>query len=159
MDIKRRATSAQRLAEPTRRSCRARQATIFSATAFFQSGQFAGGTPLYPTQRHIAPRIAVAYSPQKDSGWLSRLSGGPGKSSIRAGFGMYYDEFGQSLIRLGRCHRIGFFTRLQNPGTQTASSVPRYTGLTTIPSGLLPAAPAGGFRRWRRMSSLPQPAG
>jgi len=104
-----------------------------------------GGTPLYPTQRHIAPRIAVAYSPQKDSGWLARLSGGPGKSSIRAGFGMYYDEFGQSLIRLADATALGFSTRLSNPGTQTASSVPRYTGLTTIPSGLLPAAPAGGF--------------
>jgi hypothetical protein len=96
-------------------------------------------------QRHIAPRIGFAYSPQADSGWTKRLFGGPGKTSIRAGFGIYYDAFGQSLIRLADATSLGFSTSLQNPGTQTYQTVQRYISPTQIPAGLLPAAPAGGF--------------
>lgn len=41
-----------------------------------------------PTQwKDFGPRIGIAYSP--DWGWLT---GGPGKTSIRAGFGIYYDK-------------------------------------------------------------------
>jgi hypothetical protein len=41
-----------------------------------------------PTQwKNLGPRIGIAYSP--DWGWLT---GGPGKTSIRAGFGIYYDK-------------------------------------------------------------------
>jgi len=46
---------------------------------------------LAPTQYHnFGPRIGVAYSPTADSGFLAKLTGGPGKSSIRAGFGLFY---------------------------------------------------------------------
>lgn len=104
-----------------------------------------GGTPLYSTQTHFAPRVALAYSPQFTSGWLNRLTGGPGKTSIRGGFGIYYDLFGQSLIRLADATALGFSTQLRNPGTQTPTSAPRYISATQIPAGLLPTAPAGGF--------------
>jgi hypothetical protein len=41
-----------------------------------------------PTQwKNFGPRLGLAYSP--DWGWLT---GGPGKTSIRAGFGIYYDK-------------------------------------------------------------------
>ncbi|HXX18674.1 MAG TPA: carboxypeptidase-like regulatory domain-containing protein [Candidatus Acidoferrum sp.] len=41
-----------------------------------------------PTQwKNFGPRLGVAYSP--DWGWLT---GGPNKTSIRAGFGIYYDK-------------------------------------------------------------------
>ncbi|HEX4230796.1 MAG TPA: carboxypeptidase-like regulatory domain-containing protein [Bryobacteraceae bacterium] len=111
----------------------------------FQLADSPGGRPLYPTQRHIAPRIGFAYSPQGDSGWAKRLFGGAGKTSIRAGFGIYYDTFGQSLIRLADATSLGFSTTLQNPGTQTYQTVQRYISPTQIPAGLLPGAPAGGF--------------
>ena len=104
-----------------------------------------GGSPLYPTQRHVAPRLGVAYSPQTSTGWLSHVTGGPGKTSIRAGFGIYYDLFGQSLIRIADATALGFSTQLRNPGTETSATVPRYISPTQIPAGLLPAAPAGGF--------------
>lgn len=46
---------------------------------------------LAPTQYHnFSPRLGLAYSPSWDSGFLSKLTGGPGKLSIRAGFGMFY---------------------------------------------------------------------
>jgi hypothetical protein len=39
----------------------------------------------------FAPRVGLAYSPDGGSNpFLSKLFGGPGKTSIRAGFGMYY---------------------------------------------------------------------
>ena len=49
---------------------------------------------LAPTQYHnFSPRLGVAYSPGWDSGFLAALTGGPGKTSIRAGFGLYYSAF------------------------------------------------------------------
>src|SRR5271170_7224298 len=44
-----------------------------------------------PGNRDFAPRIGLAYSPSNSSdGFLGKLLGGPGKSSIRASFGMFY---------------------------------------------------------------------
>jgi len=49
---------------------------------------------LAPTQYHnFSPRIGIAYSPAWGSGLLATLTGGPGKTSIRAGFGLYYSAF------------------------------------------------------------------
>jgi Carboxypeptidase regulatory-like domain len=48
----------------------------------------AGVSAAGPTQwKNFGPRLGLAYSP--DWGWLT---GGPGKTSIRAGFGIYYDK-------------------------------------------------------------------
>ncbi|WP_213804722.1 carboxypeptidase-like regulatory domain-containing protein [Granulicella sp. dw_53] len=38
----------------------------------------------------FAPRLGVAYSPNFNSGVLGKVFGGPGKSSIRSAFGIYY---------------------------------------------------------------------
>lgn len=41
--------------------------------------------------RDFAPRIGVAYSPEtSEETLLGKILGGPGKTSVRAGFGMYY---------------------------------------------------------------------
>ena len=49
------------------------------------SGQARGKTPYYPMAKgNIAPRVAVAYAITP-------------RTSIRAGFGMYYDHFGEEL--------------------------------------------------------------
>jgi hypothetical protein len=46
---------------------------------------------LAPTQYHnFSPRLGLAYSPGMDSGWIAKLTGGPGKTSIRMGYGIYY---------------------------------------------------------------------
>jgi hypothetical protein len=68
-----------------------------------QSGVFPGAPAgiLYPTDPGVrrtlappgdefAPRLGLAYSPRLADGFLGKLLGGPGKSSIRAGFGVYY---------------------------------------------------------------------
>ncbi len=38
----------------------------------------------------FSPRLGLAYSPSIGNGFLGRLFGGPGKTSIRAGFGVYF---------------------------------------------------------------------
>jgi hypothetical protein len=51
-------------------------------------------TTLAPTKyTNFAPRIGLAYSPSYQNVWLGRILGGPGASSVRAGFGLYYTAF------------------------------------------------------------------
>jgi hypothetical protein len=46
---------------------------------------------LAPIQYHnFAPRIGFAYAPDTTEGLLGKLFGGPGKTSIRAGYGIFY---------------------------------------------------------------------
>jgi hypothetical protein len=42
---------------------------------------------------NFAPRIGLAYSPDHPSGWLGKLLGSPGATSVRAGYGLYYTAF------------------------------------------------------------------
>lgn len=49
---------------------------------------------LAPTRyNNFAPRIGMAYSPSSDDGLIKTLTGGPGKTSIRAGWGKFYSTF------------------------------------------------------------------
>jgi hypothetical protein len=51
-------------------------------------------TTLAPTRYHdFAPRLGIAYSPSVDDGFMKKLTGGPGKTSIRAGWGLFYSTF------------------------------------------------------------------
>jgi hypothetical protein len=44
-----------------------------------------------PGNRDFAPRIGIAYSPRAASdNWFAKILGGPGKTSIRASYGMFY---------------------------------------------------------------------
>ena len=46
---------------------------------------------LAPTRyNNFGPRLGIAYSPNFSDGVLSKVFGGPGKSSIRASYGLYY---------------------------------------------------------------------
>ncbi|MGH8246032.1 MAG: hypothetical protein ACREUU_06345, partial [Gammaproteobacteria bacterium] len=105
------------------------------------------GRPLYEYhKKNLAPRLAVAFSPRSAEGWRRWLFGGPGRTSIRAGWGMYYELFGQGLMRLFDAEAFGLSTRLSNPSnTLTSSTAPRFTALYEIPASLIRAAPQGGF--------------
>ncbi len=113
--------------------------------SFAPSGKANGGKPYYPMNwGNIAPRIAFAFSPAFDDGSvLNRVFGGAGKSSIRAGFGIYYDHFGEGLIsNFSQRGSFGLSSQLMNPASSVnADTSPRFTGLHDIP-GLIPAAPA-----------------
>lgn len=105
-----------------------------------------GGRSLYPYHKNPAPRLALAYSPKTESGILKAIFGRTGQSSIRAGAGMYYDEIGQPLAASFNSSAFGLANSLSNPAnTLTSAQAPRFTGFYSIPSGILPAAPAVGF--------------
>ena len=46
----------------------------------------------------FAPRIGLAYSPGWTDGWLAKLTGGPGKSTIRGGYGIFYNPMEQLVL-------------------------------------------------------------
>jgi hypothetical protein len=48
--------------------------------------------------RSFAPRLGLAWSPGASSGWLRKLTGGPGKTSIRMGAGMFYNPIEQLVL-------------------------------------------------------------
>jgi hypothetical protein len=100
---------------------------------------------LYPFhKRNLAPRISIAYSPQSDT--LHWLTGGPGRSSIRAGWGMFYDLIGQSLMRNSDFNSFGLQTAIESPGSAfTESTAPRVTGLFDIPAVVVPPPPVQRF--------------
>ncbi|HVO81088.1 MAG TPA: carboxypeptidase regulatory-like domain-containing protein [Terriglobales bacterium] len=48
--------------------------------------------------KSFAPRIGLAWSPNWDKGGLSKLTGGPGKTSIRMGWGLFYNPIEQLVL-------------------------------------------------------------
>ncbi len=115
---------------------------------FAASGKAHNGKPFYPMSwKNFAPRFSLAYSPATEEGtWIHKLLGGAGKSAIRAGFGMYYDHFGQGIVsNFSRYGSFSLSTALTNPASQFGvSDSPRYTGLHSVPSGVNPV-PASTF--------------
>jgi len=56
----------------------------------------------YPADKNNwEPRFGFAWSPASTSGWLSRLTGGPGKSVLRGGYGLFHSRIFQSLFSQG----------------------------------------------------------
>jgi Carboxypeptidase regulatory-like domain/TonB-dependent Receptor Plug Domain len=59
------------------------------------------GVPRGLTQTYyksFAPRIGLAWSPEWSTGWLAKLTGGPGKSSVRLGWGLFYNPIEQLVL-------------------------------------------------------------
>jgi Carboxypeptidase regulatory-like domain len=50
-----------------------------------------------PYYKDLGPRLSLAYSPGFQSGLLGSVFGGPGKSSLRLGAGITYDNIGQVI--------------------------------------------------------------
>ena len=101
------------------------------------SGQGNGKAPYWPYDyKDLGPRLSLAYSPNASSGLLGALFGGPGKSSIRAGFGIVYDHFGEGLLdTYDQNGAFGLATIISNAATiQTIDGGARFTGLNNIPT-------------------------
>jgi len=93
-----------------------------------------------PDFKNFSPRVAVAWSPGYQEGLLASIFGGPGKSSLRIGGGIFYDRIGQALA----------IDSDQNgsPGTATAlidGSQQFCLGSTTATCGTPGTAPAPRF--------------
>jgi hypothetical protein len=102
------------------------------------------GRGLYPFQTDWAPRFGIAYSPQGNSGLSKFLFGGPDRTSLRFGFGIFYDAFGEGLER-DFSNSVGFANLLQSQPGQIIATVPRFTGIYSPPLSQFPVAPPGGF--------------
>jgi Carboxypeptidase regulatory-like domain len=114
---------------------------------FDLSGQANGRKPYWDWDyKDIAPRISFAYSPHASGGFWHKLFGDAGKSSIRAGYGIYFDHFGEGIVNtFDRQGSFGLTTTVENPaGVQTVDGAPRFTGLigaANIPAVISPPPP------------------
>ena len=130
------------------------------------SGLANGKKPLWPWDyKNFGPRLAFAYSPNASGeGLWHSLFGGPGKTSIRGGFGIVYDHFGTSLVdTFDQNGAFGLNTVVSNPASiQTIDGGARFTGLHDIPTSsldgiLLQPAPTGPFPYTPPVSTLGNP--
>jgi hypothetical protein len=99
---------------------------------FAPNGPFYNKPGFWPKSKdNFAPRIAIAYSPN-------------GRTSIRAGAGMYYDHYGQSLINIfDQQGAFGLSSQVTNPlGKQSTETASRFTDRHTFPfnNGTAPAS-------------------
>jgi hypothetical protein len=105
------------------------------AVAFDWSGPANGKAGFYNwDKKDFGPRVALAWAPRKSGGLLGSLLG-DGKTSIRAGFGMVYDRFGQGIADdFSQYGSFGLSTELTNPaGFLSPYNAPRLTDLHVIP--------------------------
>ena len=85
--------------------------------------------------KNLGPHVAFAWAPNQTTGLLGSLFGS-GKTSIRAGFGIVYDRFGQGIADyFDRTGAFGLASTLTNQASQqTVATVPRLTDIHTIPT-------------------------
>jgi hypothetical protein len=83
-----------------------------------------------PGNRDFAPRIGLAYSPNvRQDSLLSKIVGGPGKTSIRAGFGIFYAAIpGETLGLISDNAPYGFTYTSPAPPLFTTPFVDAGTG-------------------------------
>jgi len=127
--------------------------------SFGLSGQANGKPPIWNWDyKDAAPRFAFAWSPNfSKTSWLGKLFGESGNSSLRGGWGMYYDHFGEGVINsFDRMGSFGLTTIIGDPaGLVTPDQSPRFDSLYNVPKTyngcgappclLQPPAPTGGF--------------
>jgi hypothetical protein len=129
----------------TQREVAAQKGQIYEPNLdFAPNGPFYGKPGYWAKSKdNFAPRLAVAYSPDS-------------KTSIRAGAGIYFDHFGQSLISIfDQQGSFGLSSQVSNPAGQTTSETStRFTDRHTLPftNGAAPStqnfpypAPEGNF--------------
>jgi hypothetical protein len=120
------------------RGVAAAQGQVYDPTiGFGLAGQGNGKQPYWGYDyKDLAPRFAFAFSPKGESGFEKKLWGGAGKTSIRAGYGIYFDHFGEGITNtFDRNGSFGLTTSEVNPaGIQTVDGSARFSGLYTVPT-------------------------
>jgi hypothetical protein len=81
------------------------------------SGPANGQSPMYPWDtNNFQPRVAVAWQPNFERGFLHKVFGAPGQSVIRGGFAMSNDYFGQQLaVAFDLNNTLGFTSNYTTP--------------------------------------------
>jgi hypothetical protein len=99
-----------------------------------------------PDYKDFGPRLSLAYSPGYSSGIGNFLFGGAGKSSIRLGAGIFYDNIGQPIaLSSDQDGSPGTATSLTNSSQafclggnvcpSTSTPAPRFAGTCTLAAG------------------------
>jgi Carboxypeptidase regulatory-like domain len=103
----------------------AEQGQVYEPDLAFKPNGKVNDAPGYWAKQklNLAPRLAVVWAPN-------------GTTSIRAGAGMYYDHFGQALVKsFDESGSFGLSTALSNPaGVYTSETSPRFTGPHNLPN-------------------------
>jgi hypothetical protein len=121
--------------------------TYAPAISFQPAGRANGKAGLWNMDKlDIAPRFAFAYSPKFASGFLSKLVGEKANlTSIRGGFGMYYDHFGEGIMNTFDAHgSFGLSTQAENGVDQHVDTAPRYTSQQDVPTSIIPVPSSTG---------------
>jgi Carboxypeptidase regulatory-like domain len=110
----------------------AAQGRVFEDDLLFTPvGKVNNGPAYWPKQKlNIAPRLSLVYSPDT-------------KTSIRSGFGMYYDHYGEALTsRFSRLGSFGLSSQFASPAnTVNYATAPRFTGPHDMPNLPVPPTP------------------
>jgi hypothetical protein len=91
--------------------------------SFAPAGKFYGKPGFFPkSKNNFAPRVAIAWAVNS-------------KTSVRTGFGMYYDHFGEALINVfDQNGEFGLSSSSTNPANSySIESAPRFTGRRNFP--------------------------
>jgi len=107
-----------------------RQIAASQGVVYEPSLQFAPNGPVYgrpgywaKQKGNIAPRFSIAYAVNS-------------KTSIRGGFGLYYDHFGQGIINaFNASGSFGLASKITSPlGSLGPEVAPRFTGRNSLPA-------------------------
>ncbi len=91
---------------------------------FVPSGKANGRPGYWPKQKlNIAPRVSVAYAADQ-------------KTTLRAGFGLYFDHYGQAVVNtFDQQGSFGLTNSFVNPGAgYSTENAPRFTGKRNLPA-------------------------
>ncbi|HUR36268.1 MAG TPA: TonB-dependent receptor [Terriglobales bacterium] len=112
------------------------------------SGKANGKSPMYPWDKNnFQPRVSIAWAPNFDSGIGRFVFGKNGDSSLRSGFAMTNDYFGQALaVSFDLNNTLGFTSNTTisaNTYNVTTSPAPLFTGyaqqIRPLPGITIPA--------------------
>ncbi|MGA3133201.1 MAG: TonB-dependent receptor [Terracidiphilus sp.] len=101
---------------------------------FIQGGRANGKPGFWNMDKlNLAPRFAVSWQPMQNT-------------TIRAGFGQYYDHFGQGIVdSFDQSGEFGLVTSNQAPvGAANADTAPRFSSATAVPTSILPSVNVTG---------------
>jgi hypothetical protein len=121
--------------------------TYATPISFGPAGRANGKPGLWNMDKlDIAPRFAFAYSPSHDGGLLGKLVGSRANStSIRGGFGVYFDHFGEGIMNSFDAHgSFGLSTQAENGVDQHVDTAPRFVDPQTIPTSIIPLPSSSG---------------
>ena len=97
---------------------------------FVPAGKMNHAPAYWPKQKgNIAPRLSIVYAPNP-------------KTSIRSGFGFYFDHYGEALTsQFSRRGSFGLSSQFQSPANTTNyGTAPRFTGPHDLPPLPIPTA-------------------